>query len=56
LKRLRLFVNKHNVQAVRAYLRQGFVFDQDVITDIGDGFVMDDFVMVKHLEPVKGGL
>lgn len=54
LKRLRLFVNKHNVQAVRAYLRQGFVFEQDVITDIGDGFVMDDFVMVKHLEPVKG--
>lgn len=55
LKRLRLFVNKHNLQAVRAYLRQGFVFEQDVITDIGDGFVMDDFVMVKHLEPVKGG-
>jgi GNAT superfamily N-acetyltransferase len=54
LKRQRLFVNKHNVQAVRAYLRQGFVFEQDVITDIGDGFVMDDFVMVKHLEPVKG--
>jgi GNAT superfamily N-acetyltransferase len=54
LKRLRLFVNKHNVQAVRAYLRNGFIFDQDVITDIGDGFVMDDFVMVKHLEPVKG--
>ncbi len=49
LKRLRLFVNKRNVQAVRAYLRNGFVFDQDVITDIGDGFVMDDFVMVKTL-------
>ena len=54
LKRLRLFVNKHNVRAVRAYLRNGFIFDRDVITDIGEGFVMDDFVMVKHLEPVKG--
>ena len=53
LKRLRLFVNKRNVQAVRAYLRNGFIFDQDVITDIGEGFVMDDFVMVKHLERVK---
>jgi GNAT superfamily N-acetyltransferase len=50
LKRLRLFVNKRNVQAVRAYLRNGFVFDQDVITDIGEGFVMDDFVMVKALD------
>ena len=50
LKRLRLLVNKRNTQAVRAYLRNGFTFEQDVVTDIGDGFVMDDFEMVKPLE------
>ena len=47
--RLRLFVNKYNAGAIRAYLRSGFTFDQDVVTDIGGGFVMDDFVMVKTL-------
>lgn len=50
LKQVRLLVNKHNHQAVRAYLRNGFVFEKDVVTDIGDGFVMDDFSMVKVLE------
>ena len=49
LKRLRLFVNKRNAPAVRAYLRNGFVFEQDVVTDIGNGFVMDDFEMMKPL-------
>ena len=47
--RVRLFVNKHNHAAVRAYLRQGFTFECDKITDIGNGFVMDDYVMVKVL-------
>jgi GNAT superfamily N-acetyltransferase len=47
---LRLVVNKRNVQAIRAYLRAGFIFEHDVITDIGEGFVMDDFAMVKRLD------
>jgi GNAT superfamily N-acetyltransferase len=49
LTAVRLCVNKHNHAAVRAYLRAGFQFEQDVITDIGDGFVMDDFVMRMSL-------
>ena len=49
LRRLRLFVNKNNAGAVRAYLRNGFTFHEDKVTDIGDGFVMDDYVMVKEL-------
>ncbi|MDB6075979.1 MAG: Ribosomal protein acetylase RimI [Verrucomicrobiaceae bacterium] len=49
LRRLRLFVNKHNTSAIRAYQRAGFGFEKDVITEIGGGFVMDDYVMVKTL-------
>jgi len=50
LTAVRLVVNKNNVQAIRSYLRQGFEFEHDVITEIGDGFVMDDFAMVKRLD------
>lgn len=49
LQRLKLFVNKNNAGAIRAYLRNGFTFHEDKVTDIGDGFVMDDYVMVKEL-------
>lgn len=48
---VKLRVNKSNTGAVRAYLRAGFVFEQDIIADIGGGFVMDDHVMVRHLNP-----
>jgi len=46
---IRLRVNRNNHQAIRAYLRQGFVFEEDVCTPIGEGYVMDDHVMVKGL-------
>lgn len=46
---IRLRVNKRNVMAIRAYLRAGFVFEHDLCTDIGDGFVMDDHVLKKDL-------
>jgi ribosomal protein S18 acetylase RimI-like enzyme len=44
-----LNVNKQNVQAIRAYERSGFVVREAVVVDIGDGFVMDDYVMAKRL-------
>lgn len=46
-KRLQLRVNKANAPAIRAYLRAGFVFLEDVCSDIGSGFFMDDFLMEK---------
>ena len=46
---IRLRVNRHNSRAIRAYLREGFVFESDVCSDIGGGFVMDDHVLAKHL-------
>lgn len=48
-RRLVLTVNKHNVKAIAAYQRNGFTKAAAVVVDIGGGFVMDDFVMVKEL-------
>jgi ribosomal protein S18 acetylase RimI-like enzyme len=48
-RRLVLSVNKRNAQAIAAYRRNGFTTADSVITDIGGGFVMDDYVMAKEL-------
>ena len=48
-RRLVLTVNKHNVNAIAAYQRNGFKKLDAVVVDIGGGFVMDDFVMAKEL-------
>ena len=48
-RRLILSVNKRNAKAITAYQRNGFVIAESVITDIGGGFVMDDYVMTKGL-------
>ena len=45
-----LTVNKRNERALRAYERAGFKIVDDVVTDIGQGFVMDDYVMRLNLE------
>ncbi len=47
--RLILSVNKRNAQAIAAYKRNGFVIAESVVTDIGGGFVMDDYVMAKGI-------
>jgi ribosomal protein S18 acetylase RimI-like enzyme len=44
-----LAVNKQNEQAIRAYTRYGFRVRDKIVTDIGNGFVMDDYVMEKTL-------
>jgi GNAT superfamily N-acetyltransferase len=48
-RRLQLRVNKRNAVAIRAYRRAGFGFVEDVCTDIGSGYVMDDFLMEKAI-------
>ena len=45
-----LTVNKNNDQAISSYKRNGFVVHDSVVVDIGSGFVMDDYVMVKNLD------
>jgi RimJ/RimL family protein N-acetyltransferase len=44
-----LNVNKYNAPALRAYERNGFVRHEAVVNDIGNGYVMDDYVMVRTL-------
>jgi diamine N-acetyltransferase len=44
-----LNVNRHNSKAIRAYERAGWQVSETVVVDIGNGFVMDDFVMTKQL-------
>ena len=44
-----LTVNRHNQQAINYYLNTGFENDGVCITDIGNGFVMDDYKMTKRL-------
>jgi ribosomal protein S18 acetylase RimI-like enzyme len=46
-----LTVNKENAIAFAAYTRFGFTVREAVVTDIGGGFVMDDFVMELVVEP-----
>ena len=48
-RRLVLSVNKRNARAIAAYKRNGFVVAESVVTDIGGGFVMDDYIMAKDL-------
>ena len=47
--RLILAVNKQNARAIAAYKRNGFAIVDSVVTDIGGGFVMDDFIMARNL-------
>ena len=49
LSAMYLTVNKHNDLAIRAYRAKGFETIDAVETDIGDGFVMDDYIMEKKV-------
>ncbi|NTV46274.1 MAG: GNAT family N-acetyltransferase [Chlorobiales bacterium] len=42
-----LQVNKKNEKAIRAYTRFGFSVREESVIDIGNGFVMDDYIMQK---------
>ncbi len=47
LNRISLTVNKGNNGAIKAYLKCGFTISGKQVTDIGGGFVMDDYFMEK---------
>ena len=42
--RVYLTVNKHNDHAVEVYKKTGFVIAKEAVTDIGNGYVMDDYI------------
>ncbi len=44
-KPITLTVNKNNINSIKAYKKWGLKTTDSVITDIGSGFVMDDYIM-----------
>ena len=50
-ERIKLSVNKHNRSAVNTYRRNGYRIEQSVLENIGSGFFVDDYIMVKKLLP-----
>ena len=48
---LMLTVNKHNAGSIAVYRKAGFTVREEARFDIGNGFVMDDYVMEKRLAP-----
>ena len=48
-RNLSLTVNKNNTDSIRAYEKLGFINVRPLQTDIGKGFIMDDYFMKKQL-------
>ena len=48
-RNLSLTVNKNNTDSIRAYEKLGFINVRPLQTDIGKGFIMDDYFMKKRL-------
>jgi ribosomal protein S18 acetylase RimI-like enzyme len=44
---IHLTVNKQNHNAINFYLQNGFVKSEPLVADIGQGYVMDDWKMIK---------
>lgn len=44
-----LTVNKKNVNSISTYEKKGFIKTRTQVTDIGEGYVMDDYIMEKAI-------
>jgi GNAT superfamily N-acetyltransferase len=47
IKSMKLTVNRKNIRAINFYFSRGFRIDHAADFDIGSGYFMNDFVMVK---------
>ncbi|MDD3441568.1 MAG: GNAT family N-acetyltransferase, partial [Kiritimatiellae bacterium] len=54
-RELWLTVNKHNTGSIAFYERMGFRKTGALVTDIGHGFVMDDWRMAKEISTAPAG-
>ena len=45
LNKIYLTVNKHNTPSYEIYLHKGFIVIDSVETDIGNNYIMDDYIM-----------
>ena len=48
--KIQLTVNKYNENTINAYIKWGFKTINSVVTDIGNNFVMDDYIMEYKME------
>ena len=49
LSHIELTVNKNNEKTIAAYKKMGFQIEEAIVMDIGNGFVMDDYRMIKKI-------
>lgn len=49
LNKVQITVNKYNARTISVYEKYGFKKLKEAIFDIGQGYIMDDFVMEKHI-------
>lgn len=45
----KLTVNRQNFKSINFYFKNGFIIESVADFDIGEGYFMNDFVMVKHM-------
>lgn len=51
LSKIWLTCNKHNANTLSIYQHLGFVITDEQVADIGNGFVMDDYILTLSLAP-----
>jgi RimJ/RimL family protein N-acetyltransferase len=49
LNEIELTVNKYNEDSISIYKSKGFIISKSAVFDIGNGFVMDDYVLTKSI-------
>lgn len=50
LSHIWLTVNRHNESSIAVYKKKGFRTVREQVAEIGNGFVMDDYVMEKEIQ------
>ena len=50
LKKIKLTVNKFNTNSIKMYEKMGFVNIEAIVQNIGNGYVMDDYVLEKVIK------
>lgn len=48
---IELTVNRQNFKAINFYFKRGFIIKEVADFDIGNGFFMNDFIMIKRISP-----
>jgi ribosomal protein S18 acetylase RimI-like enzyme len=45
-----LYVNRENYKSINFYFKHGFIIKEVINNDIGNGFFMNDFIMIKKIK------